>query len=124
MVGGNRKVRTPKKRAALLKGLASGLSVSAACENAKVGKVTYYQWRKDDPGFNHECLEAIDAGVDRLEDEAYNRALSGSDLMLIFLLKGKRPGTYNRKTVVLEGNPHAPLEGKATVMIYPRDNKP
>jgi hypothetical protein len=123
MGGGNRTVRTPKKRAALIVGLASGMTVSAACESAKVSKVTYYQWRKDDPGFNQECLDAIDAGVDLLEEEAVRRARAGSDLLMIFLLKGRRPDIYNRKVVVLEGNPEAPLQGNATVMIYPRDKK-
>lgn len=47
------------------------------------------------------CEAAIEAGTDRLEDIARERAsrpLDGSDTLLIFLLKSRRPGKYRETT--------------------------
>ena len=88
---------TPKKRKAFLKCLANGDSVQNSANVAGVARGTVYRWRQEDESFAADWDMALDSGVDRLEDEAYKRALDGSDTLLIFLLKSKRPGVYSEK---------------------------
>lgn len=78
----------------MLNALADGESVITACEMAGIGKRSYYDWRRDDAEFNADADAAMEQGADRLEAEAMRRALDGSDVLLMFLLKGKRPHIY------------------------------
>lgn len=99
-------------RSKFLEALASGFSVTGAAEQAGIHRGTPYDWRNADPEFAKAWQIALDAGTDRLEDEAWRRAVEGSerpvfqmgaqvgktreysDLLLIFLLKGRRPEKY------------------------------
>ncbi len=108
----NRTKRTPKKVEAFLDGLSAGLSVTGACEQAVIGRRTVYEWREQDPDFAANWDAALEAGTDILEDEARRRAVEGveepvfyqgkpvgqvrkySDVLLIFLLKGRRPEKF------------------------------
>ncbi len=83
---------TRKKR--FLTALAAGHSVMTAAEAAGVARQTVYRWRQEDETFARAWDEAIEAGTDRLEDEALRRAFAGSDTLLIFLLKARRPTKY------------------------------
>jgi hypothetical protein len=95
----NRSTRTTKKER-LLAELAEAQSITAACDEAGVKRRTYYQWYKDDPDFAAAADDALEQGTDGLEDEAVRRAKSGSDTLLIFLLKARRPDKYaDRKQV-------------------------
>lgn len=99
----NRTKRTPEKGERLLRQLALGKSVSAACKLEGIGRTAYYEWRKQDPAFAEAADEAIEQGTDRLEDEAMRRALnrkSPSDTLLIFLLKARRREIYGDKQAV------------------------
>jgi hypothetical protein len=118
-----RTIRTPKNRAKVLAALAEGWSVHASAARAGIGTTSLHEWRRDDPTFAAEVEAAMDASTDLLEDEARRRAMGQSDLLLIFLLKARRPYIYNRKTLVLEGNAEAPLHGSAMVMIYPKESR-
>lgn len=108
----NRTKRTPKKEAAFLDSLRSGASISMACADAGVGRSTVYEWRVADDAFRVAWDEAVEEGTDRMEDEAYRRAVQGtskpvyqsgklvghvqeySDTLLIFSLKARRPEKY------------------------------
>ena len=90
----NRTTRTPKKRAAFLKTLAAGDSVSKACDAAGIGRRTAYDWRDADEELAAEWDDAVETGTDVLEDEAVQRAKNGSDTLLIFMLKARRPEKY------------------------------
>ncbi len=90
----NRTTRTPKKRAAFLKALESGESVTKACNAAGIGRRTVYDWRGDDEKFAAEWDDAVETGTDVLEDEAVKRAKDGSDTLLIFMLKARRPDKF------------------------------
>ena len=101
-----------EQRGKFLEALAAGLSVTGAAAEAGVHRATPYGWREADPDFAKAWDIARDAGTDRLEDEAWRRAYEGnerpvfqagalvgktrdySDLLLIFLLKGRRPDVY------------------------------
>ena len=86
-----------RKREAFLMGLSLGDSVKSSCERAKVTRKTVYQWRKQDEEFAEAWDEALEAGIEQLEDAAYRRALDGSDTLVMFLLKAKRPKVYSDK---------------------------
>jgi hypothetical protein len=105
----NRTIRTAKNRKAVLAALTQGWSVHGACRQAGIGTRSYYDWRDDDPGFRADADAAIEAATDHLEDVARNRAIQHSDLLLIFLLKSRRPQVYNRKTITLAGDIDNPL---------------
>lgn len=111
------RARTTKKdpnawRVPFLEALSSGMSITTACKDAKVGRSTAFDHRQRDEAFALAWHQAMEAGADLLEDEARRRAAEGtikpvyqggkkvgeireySDTLLIFLLKGKRPDVY------------------------------
>ena len=92
-----RTIRTAKKRVAFLRVLEEGQSVAAACDKAAVGRTAAYAWRKDDEEFAAAWDAAIETGTDMLEDEAVRRALDKSDVLLIFMLKARRPGKFKER---------------------------
>lgn len=95
-------------------------NIHHACREAGVSRSTFYRERARNDEFNELALDAIDAAVDRLELEAWNRAAEGetrirtettidakgrtitkrieetvkSDSLLMFLLKAARPEKY------------------------------
>src|SRR4051812_36233108 len=86
-----------RARQRFLDALASGFSVSAAASAAGMGRQTAYDLRKRDPEFAVAWEDAIESETDLLEDEARRRALEGSDLLLIFQLKTRRPWKVPRQ---------------------------
>ena len=129
------------KRARFLKGLRSGLSIAAAADLAGVARRTVYYRRERDDGFATDWDAAIEDGTDRLEDEAYRRALEGiekpvfyqgkpigrirdySDSLLIFMLKARRGDKFrdqsrnDRKDAINVDAAKATLVGK----LLPKD---
>jgi hypothetical protein len=100
---------------AFLEALRNGLSVAYASKTAGVDRAYAYRKRKVDLKFCEEWDQAVEAGTDRLEDEAFKRAVVGhekkyydkegnvtrteydkSDVLLMFLLNGRRPEKFNR----------------------------
>lgn len=87
--------------------------MSKAAKFIGAARSTVFSWRADDEEFTKAWDDAMEAGIDRLEDEAYRRAHDGvtrtrfykdqpldqvteySDALLTFMLKGKRAGTFN-----------------------------
>lgn len=55
--------------------------VQIACERANIGRTTFYRWRKDDPKFKKAAEEAMQDGVDMINDL--------SESQLIALIKEK-----------------------------------
>jgi transposase-like protein len=107
---------TPKaRRRAFLEALSGGLSVTAAAVQSGMNRATAYRWRDREPSFAADWDAAIEAGTDRLEDVARQRAEAGSDTLLIFLLKARRPAKYrDRAAVEVTGKDGGPL-----VVRYP-----
>lgn len=108
------------KRAAFLKALEeNGGNITAACKTARYARQTAYEARERDPAFAKAWDEAVERGIDALEDEALRRAHNGtlkpvfyrgekcgsvreySDTLLIFMLKAKRPLKF-RDNVAIE----------------------
>ena len=112
---------TPKKKAAFLKCLENGDSIQNAANVAGIARNTAYVWRKKDEEFAALWDEALDAGIDRLEDAAFERAMNGSDTLIIFLLKSKRPKVYSDKQRLEHtGAEGAPL-GLTVNFVSPED---
>lgn len=100
------------KKERFLAALATGLSISGACEAAHIPRRTAYNHRDTDVDFKDAWDAAVIAGVEHLEDEARRRAVEGvdkpvyqggarvgvireySDTLLIFLLKGRAREKY------------------------------
>ena len=85
---------TQEKRARFCAILTDGSSVTAAARAIDVSRTSLYELRERDPEFAAMWDEAVEQGSDTLEDEAVKRAKDHSDVLLIFLLKGRRPEKF------------------------------
>jgi len=83
----------PKKNA-MLSALSKTGNVSAAARAAEIERRTHYRWLHSDPEYADAVEIAMEEAVDVLEAVARQRAIHGSDTLLIFLLKGHRPEKY------------------------------
>lgn len=120
--GGNRTKVTAKKKEQFLEALIeTGGNVTKTCDMIALPRKTLYEHRKKDKQFAEDWDEAVDKGIDVLEDEAKRRAFEGvqepiyqkgelmdyvtrySDTLLIFLLKGHRPKYRERHEITGEG---------------------
>lgn len=106
-------VTTPEKRAALAAFVVSG-NVTQAMQAAGRDRTAWYRWRKEDEDFDSAAHHAEEAAADYLEAVARYRAIHGSqpsDVLLIFLLKGLRPGKYrDNSRVELSGPNNGPIQ--------------
>jgi len=78
----------------LLVGLRRGWSVSGAARYAGISRRQFLTWREEDEVFNIACLDAIEEGNEGLEDVAVGRAKRKSDVLLMFLMKGRDKARY------------------------------
>lgn len=101
--------------------LSSGLSVSGAAKAAGVSHRAMYDRRNRDTEFAVAWQDAVKAGVDVLEDEAFRRGVEGverrifykakcidvvreySDALLIALLKARAPERYRERHKISHG---------------------
>ena len=90
--------KDPKKTRALVAFLRNG-TIAAACAAAGVGRRTWYNWCEADEAFAALAAEAKENVLDGLEQEAYRRAVEGSDVLLIFLLKSLRRSQFADRTM-------------------------
>ena len=104
-----RSVRTPEKRKRFFDGFRKAGTVTGACKAAGISRSIAYEWRDKDPAFAEEWQTVEDESTDALEKEAYRRAKNGSDTLLIFLLKGRKPETY-RDRYEVKGDHTATVE--------------
>ena len=89
--------------------LAAGGTIGEAAAHAEVGRSAIYDWKADDPEFARELEQAYEAGTDRYEAEARRRAFTGSDALLIFLLKQRDPRRFNQRMLMVAGDPENPI---------------
>jgi hypothetical protein len=81
-------------RLRFLKVLAAGNTIEMAARSAGVDRVTAWRHRKADKEFSEQWDEALEAGADMLEEIAIERARQHSDMLLMFLLKARRPDRF------------------------------
>jgi hypothetical protein len=77
-----------------LKVLASGATVETAARTAGRSRKTAYEHRKSNKEFAELWDDALEAGTDLLEEIAFARAREYSDVLLLALLKARRPSVY------------------------------
>lgn len=113
---------TAEKAAQFLEFLAGGHTAAHAARKCRVSRSSAYKHREADEEFARAWQDAEAAGTEVMEEEAHRRAVDGtlkpvyqqgqkvgtireySDTLLIFLLKGRKPGTYrDNATVKHEG---------------------
>lgn len=119
-----KKKRNPRWVKVFLEVLRGFPSVTEACRTAGVSRQRVYQFRECNSSFANEWKEAISEGCDALEAEAIRRAMIGtehvkphifggkvvfeelirkkSDLLLMFLLKGHKPGAFKHNIMKVE----------------------
>lgn len=85
-----RAVKTDLAQEKFLQSIAQWANISVAAQEAGIARSTHYVWLKD-PLYRKRFLEARESAYDRLEQEAFQRAMSGSDRLLTFLLAAYRP---------------------------------
>jgi hypothetical protein len=108
-------VWTPEKESAFFAALAETASVSHASTAVKISRQTAYTRREQEPEFAQRWEEALQLGVEALEDEATRRGFHGvdrpvfhqgevcgtireySDTLAIFLLKAHKPEKYRER---------------------------
>ncbi len=86
---------------AFLAALENTGSVTAAAEAGKISRVQVYHTKKVDIEFARQWDEALDMAADTLEDEARLRAFNGSDVLLMFMLKGTRPQKWRESRATI-----------------------
>jgi hypothetical protein len=107
-----RTVRTDRAREKFLNVLAEFCNVSEACRASGIGRTTAYEWKASDAAFSAAWDQAEQEAADKLEREAWRRAVEGvdtpvtfhgeicdtyktySDRMLELLLKAHRPTKF------------------------------
>jgi hypothetical protein len=86
---------------AFLAALENTGSVTKAAETVNMGRSNVYQYKRSDPEFATAWEQALDIAADTLEDEARKRAFAGSDVLLMFLLKGIRPQKWRESRATI-----------------------
>lgn len=95
-----RTIRTAETRARFLEAVRKNGNVTQVCDDLGLTRSAIYTWRDEDPAFRDAWEDAMALGVDALEDEARRRAFAGSDLLMIFMLKGAKPDKYRDRSTV------------------------
>lgn len=88
-----------RKQLLVLKLLARVGTMAAAARGADVNVTTILRWRQADPEFDLKVQAAQEALADKLEEKAIKMAMDDEKPdgeMLRFLLKGNRPGKFDR----------------------------
>lgn len=108
MPGPTRRIAQPKKDLFLDAFRKCG-SITQAAAAAGIGRHTHYDWLGVDAAYERAFRAAEDEAIEGLEDEARRRAFAGSDVLLIFLMKGAKPEKY-RDRYEVTGKNGGPLE--------------
>jgi hypothetical protein len=136
----NNSTRTRKWVRAFLAALSIEPNVTVACESAKIDRSTAYKFREDNKTFRQQWDDAIESGCDRMESEAFRRAVNGvdrpvyqmgtqvgfvreySDTLMVLLLKAHKPKKYRDNSAVEMSGPNG---SDSNVVIYlPENNRP
>lgn len=87
-----RTVRTDRAREIFLSVLRETCNVSEAARAANMGRRTAYEWRDADEAFAADWDDAEQEAADKLEREAWRRAVEGTDKPVTF--QGAITATY------------------------------
>ena len=74
--------------------LARGSTIESAAQAAGIHRATAFRHRKTDKQFAELWDHAVESGTDVLEEIALKRAAEHSDMLLLALLKARRPERF------------------------------
>jgi hypothetical protein len=74
--------------------LARGSTIESAAQAAGIHRATAFRHRKTDKQFAEMWDHAVESGTDVLEEIALKRAAEHSDMLLLALLKARRPERF------------------------------
>lgn len=74
--------------------------LTSALKRARIGRTSYYDWIAADPIFKQAVKDAIEEGLDALEDALIERGLATDTTAAIFMLKSRRRDIYGDKATV------------------------
>lgn len=121
----NRTIRTAKNRKRILDSLAVHGRITLAIKAAGISRSAVKEWRADDPEFEQEIQDLIDAtdegNTEKVQDALLENALSGNVTAQIFWLKAHMPGRYAERNIhEITGKDGAPL----TIVLAERSDGP
>lgn len=96
-------IQDSRKRTFLETFAKSGI-LAETCKMTAILPRNHYYWLEHDEEYREAYNIANDMATDLLEQEATRRAMNGSDLLLIFLLKARKPHIFREQKVVIGGN--------------------
>lgn len=96
-----KQAKTAHKKAAFLRAYRKLGGKATASESIGVDRDTVWGWEQTDEKFRADVLRAEELDTEELEKVARARAKKKSDLLMMFLLKGRKPATY-RDNVKIE----------------------
>ena len=117
----NNKSLQPKKRA-FLAAYEKTCNISEAAKASKLTRQAHYKWLREDEDYARIFEESKEIAAQVLEDTAVERAKKGSDVLLIFLLKGARPEKY-RERHEIAGKNGRPIPEKIVVEFVKPGNR-
>lgn len=85
---------TKKQKSLFLESLRVTGNVGISCRYAGVNRREAFEERSRSKAFDKQWEEAAEEAVDFLEAVAWERALSGNESLLKFMLQGARPERY------------------------------
>lgn len=114
------------KRDVFLQALAELPTIARAAKVAGIDKQTAYNWRKSDPEFARAWDDALESGVDQMEQAVMQRVIDGkcSDILAIFMLKSWRRDRYSdRAQLEITGNAGIIVEHRYPQQQIPQQNQ-
>ena len=108
---------TEHVRGLFLEGLKKSGTVRGGCEHASITKTTVYRWRKRWAKFRKEWDLAKHDAAEMLLAKAIERAMDGSDRLLMFLLAGLMPNVFGGKARRESIKVKTDGEGETTVTV-------
>lgn len=97
-----RRTRTRNWKPDFLQALETTGTVVQACRAAGIDRRTAYRARQADETFALAWADVDEKVTETLERVALQRAVEGSDRLIEFLLKARRPEKYRENTVKVE----------------------
>ena len=94
--------KTDKKKKDFIEALRNNLGhISNACEAAKIGRRTYYNWVADDKDFKEDVEHIQDSLLDLAETKLLQNIENNENTAIIFYLKtkGKKRGYIEKQEV-------------------------
>lgn len=94
--------RIARQKLVIVHWMSRGKSFAYGCAKADLSYAQGKKWKREDEAFANECEDAYEVGTQGLEDIADNRAKRRSDVLLMFLMKGRDPKYRNDTKTIVE----------------------